>query len=398
MNNTNRVSRTPRSITAKCLNRILGDGRLAFLVILFTLCPMLPAQNGSGEGFDYDGRAIVGILPLTGEEDAADIFYEAVTAAVDRLQKYSSRDITLDTLQVLGLEIPTDMPPVKEVVPGVRYALTGGVYPGNNANEYYLQLWLWNMVNSTMIYTDDLVYQDIEEGLPAVPGLVEWLFSHIIEKSESEPDGWKETWLSVGVRAGGSQRWYTTPKETSPGAQALNFEGGLFVAVRMLSLLSFQAEMLFTWDNVVYRGVTDIGPEEVYDPVLANEKHTAYSIMLPLLLKLNLATNRVRFSPFAGVYAFIPLGETEYRMNPTGQEGDYSWSVSVPMGFAVGLETAIKAGPGLIIGDIRYSGDFGDTTIHDSSVQRLREDTVYRRGGLSFSLGYAFGFINVKKR
>jgi hypothetical protein len=287
------------------------------------------------------------------------------------------------------------MPPVRELAPGVRFALTGGVYPGNFAGEYYLQLWLWDMSTSSMIYTDDLVYDDINEGLQSVPGLVEWLFSHIsIVPVESEPPaekGWEEKLITAGVRSGVSQRWYTESEKIAPGAHALNFEGGLFVSVFLNSLLSFQAEMDFTFDNLVYRGIDDTGGAGEYTPVYANEKFTAYSLMFPLLAKVNFRPGNFRLAPFAGIYAFLPLGKAPYRKNP-GEEDSFSWSAAAPLGYTVGLEAATKFGPGLIIGDIRYAGDFGTITIHND------EDIAYRRGGVSFTLGYAFGFIDIRKR
>jgi hypothetical protein len=379
-------------------------GRFVFFGIsLAVLFPRaLYAQNASGtEGYDFNGKAIVAILPFIGEEEAAANFDRAVAEAVIDLQKYSSRSVSAVTVEAAGVRIPTDMPPIRELTPGARYALTGGVYPGNYENQYYLQLWLWDMANSTMIYTDDLVYQDIDEGLESVPGLVEWLFSHIIEVvREAEPEveeAWKDKLISAGIRSGISQHWYMSPEETAPGAHALNFEGGLFLSVRLNSLFSIQGEVNFTFDNLVYRGVTNAGGEQVYTPVLENEKYTYYSLTFPLLFKANFKSGIFRLAPFGGIYAFLPLGEVSYRRNPAGTEDTFSLSVPVPLGYTAGFEAAMKLGPGALIADIRYAGDFDTTTIHDG-VEAVKKDTNYKRGMLSFTLGYAFGFIDIKKR
>jgi hypothetical protein len=111
--------------------------------------------------------------------------------------------------------------------------------------------------------------------------------------------------------------------------------------------------------------------------------------MFPLLFKLNFRPGNFRLAPFGGLFAFVPLGEASYRKNPAGKTDSFSWSAEVPLGFTVGLETAMKLGPGMILADIRYSGDFSMVSIHDT-------DKSYKRGMLSFTLGYAFGFINVK--
>jgi hypothetical protein len=364
------------------------------LVVLFPR-PLSAQSNSNASGYDYDGRAIVTILPFIGEEEAAAVFDQAVAGAVVNLKKYSSRQVTPETVSEAGVRIPTDMPPIRELALGARYALTGGVYPGSFDGEYYLQLWLWDMSGSTMIYTDDLVYQDIAEALETLPGLVEWLFSHIIEitkESESVPEEvWEDKLITVGFRSGVSQRWYTEPAETAAGAYALNFEGGLFVSVLLNSLLSLQAEVNFTMDDLVYRGITNIGQGGAYIPVTANEKYSSYSLMFPLLFKVNFKPGQFRLAPFAGIYAFLPLGETSYRMNPGGETDSFSWSADLPLGFTVGFDTAIKFGPGMILADVRYANDFGTITIHDDV------DTSYKRTMFSVTLGYAFGFIDFKK-
>jgi hypothetical protein len=388
--------------------RNTGTFRVAFfglaLAVLFT--PGLSAQTapagGSGgaeSGFDYDGKAIVSILPFIGEEEDAGVFNAAVSDAARGLQKYSPRNINAQAARALGVGIPTDMPPIREMVPGARYALTGGVYPGNYEAERYLQLWLWDMRSSTMIYTDDLVYEDRAKGLESLPGLVEWLFSHITEvaaEPEPEPEAeptWRDTRLNVGLRSGVSQRWLTAPDENGPGAHALVYEGGIFASVFLTPLFSIQIEANFSFDNLVYRGITDTaaGTTAPYAPVYARERHTAYSLAIPLVFKANLRTPMVRFAPFAGIYAFIPLGKAAYEMRPTGETGSYAWSAPLPLGYTAGLETAIRCGPGLLLADIRYSGDFDAITIQDNA------ETSYKRGALSITLGYALGFIAMNK-
>jgi hypothetical protein len=374
------------------MNKIIGI--IAFFSLsLLVLLPLQAQISLPAEGYDYDGRAIVSILPFVGEEESSATFNQATVDAVMDLQKYSPRSVTSATISAAGVRIPTDMPPIKELVPGARYALTGGVYPGNYEHEYYIQLWLWDMNSSTMIYTDDLVFENIAGGLDTLPGLVEWLFSHIIEvtlEGDLAPKkGWEDTLINVGLRSGFSQRWYTAPNETASGAYALNFEGGLFASVFLNSFLSLQVELNVTWDSLVYRGISNIGNKE-YIPVLANEKYTSYSMTFPFFLKLNFKPGNFRIAPLAGLYVFTPLGKTSYRRTPTGEEETFSLSVDFPMGLIVGLEGAVKFGPGMLIADIRYLGDFGTITIHDADA------IAYNRRMFSFTLGYAFGFINLK--
>jgi hypothetical protein len=379
-----------------------------FCLLVTVLFPLnIYAQNVPGrEGYDYDGKAIVALIPFIGEEEAAARFNESTARAVAALQKYSPREVSRETVDAEGVRIPTDMPPVRELTPGARFALTGGVYAGDNEDQYYLQLWLWDMNSSTMIYTDDLVYSDIDEGLENLPGLVEWLFSHIIERTvESEPEGkkeWDDKMINTGIRSGVSGHSYKAPEETAPGAYSLMYEGGVFIAVRLNSLISLQAEANFIWDDLVYRGIDDANRGAVpYEPVSANERRRSFSLLFPVLFKLNFRPGSFRLAPYGGIFVYAPLGKSSYRDYPGGEEDSFSWSAAAPLGFSAGFEVARKLGPGMIITDIRYSGDFTNITVHDGnltpSTQKSGRDTSYKRSMLSVTIGYAFGFIDIKK-
>jgi hypothetical protein len=382
-----------------------NPGRAAgyLVLVLALLVPLnLSAQSvPSREGYDSDGKAIVALLPFVGEEESAAPFNAAVTRAVAALGKYTPRQVSRATVEAAGLRIPTDMPPVRELVPGVSYALTGGVYPGNDESQYYLQLWLWDVHSSTMIYTDDLVYQEIDSAMESLPGLVEWLFSHIVERVEEvkveEENGWDNSIINAGIRSGVSQHWYTAPNESIPGAYSLTYEGGVFVAVRLTSLISLQAEADFVWDDLVYRMVINTSKDITYNPVLANERRYSFSLLFPVLFKLNFRPGNVRIAPYGGLFAFMPLGDTQYSRYPGGGEESFPWSPEVPLGFSAGLEVARKLGPGILSADIRYLEDFSNITIQDKITNAGETETVYKRNMLSFTIGYSFGFIDIKK-
>jgi hypothetical protein len=373
---------------------------LAAALVTLSFPSALAAQTLTAEttwGLDYEGKAIVAALPLAGEEpEMIRRFDQGIMEAVAALGKYSPREAPLPA----GAEIPTDMPPVQSLVNGARYAITGGVYPGNNAGEYYLQLWLWDMAGSTMIYTDDLVYDDIDGAMESVPGLVEWLFSHIRELTIETPQEAvpRDPLIMVGVRAGLSPRWYVSPDEISPGASAVNLEGGVSGALRLNSLFSLQLELLLTGDTLAYRGQGSTGD------FLENETYSFLSLMIPLICKVNFKTGPVRLSPLAGFYVTAPLGQTAYRYHYDTGDGDtsYSWSFSVPLGITVGIEGAVQYGPGKIFAGMRYAGDFGNVTVNDKSASNRHNDahnskTSFRRSTFSLYLGYEFGFLEGKK-
>jgi hypothetical protein len=374
---------------------------LCALAALFLFPALARAQTGpagSAWGLDYQNRAIVAVLPLAGEEtETALQFYRGIMEAVAALEKYNPQETSLSAFP--GPEIPTDMPPNRDLVVGARYALTGGVYPGNRSGDYYLQLWLWDMRGSTMIYTDDLVYVDVDTAMESVPGLVEWLFSHIREVPLEKPEPvsgavLEDPLFTVGLKAGFSPRWFIEPGEISFGARAFAVDGGVFGSFRLTRLFSLQAEILFTEDTLVERGLRSGSGTE---GVLLNDKFKTLSLMFPLLFKVNFRLGSFRLSPLAGLYLMAPLGKAQYRRNTEDKGHSFSWSYSIPLGFTLGFEAAVQSGPGFLMAGLRYAGDigaadidFGNVVIHyDDKTSREKE---YRRRMVSLYVGYAFGF------
>jgi hypothetical protein len=341
-------------------------------------------------GFNAQGKAIVAVLPFIGEDEMARRFHREVIIAVPALDKYDSFDVPAYIFSGAGLELPTDMPPSQDLIPAARYSLTGGVYAGGRPGEYYLQLWLWDMAGSTMIYTDDLVYDDIDGAMESLPGLVEWLFSHIREIIVETPElSLPSDWLyTVSVKAGLSPRWYVRPGERAPGAQSLGLEGGLSGALRLTSLLSLQLELLFTQDNLVYRGLDS-------DDVYYSEKLTTAFLSLPLSLRLNVKAGRFRLSPVAGLYIALPLGQSRYS-DSFDATARYTHS-GVLAGINTGLEAALNYGPGLLVAGLRYAGDFNPLVINFNNPKNIESDTSYRRDLFSFYVGYEFGFVDLNK-
>ena len=373
---------TQRFLTQRVLRRNLAAVGLLFLPALGF------AQTAAAESAAEAEKIVTAVFPVAGQEtDMIEPIFQGILEGVASLEKYRPETVDAETIYREEENIPTDMPPHPKISGNARYALTGGLYSGIQIGEFYLQLWLWDMSNSTMIYTDDLVFEDIHDALESIPSLVEWLFSHIHEESVEAPEEEPvdDPVLMIGLRAGLSPRWYTSSGERSPGAWALRLEGGIFGAFRLNSWSALELDLLFTGDTQVYRGLN--GQDE-FDIV----KLSSVSLMIPLVFKLKFQAGPVRISPLAGIYGILPLGKTRYETNMGGSPQNAGYAISIPLGINAGLQAAVRAGPGRIFADLRYAGDFGEVRI-DVDDQGKNYDN-YKRNMISISLGYEFGFFD----
>jgi hypothetical protein len=118
------------------------------------------------------GPVQAALFPFEGEDRVVNSWYEgAVSAVIEGLGHIPVRIRSTGT----GY-FPPDEPPPRYMT-DERYTLTGAVYP--EEGEYHLQLWLWDMEEPTLIYTDEMVSEEVADSSEFVELLVDWLFSHL---------------------------------------------------------------------------------------------------------------------------------------------------------------------------------------------------------------------------
>jgi hypothetical protein len=403
------------------------------MILLMLFAPLAAAAQIPPE-FAETAPPTVGILPFAGDELDMNIqLYDAVIEELERVGKYQPVYLTYPEGQEPEF---MDIPPSISIPSDMQYTVTGELFWDDESFEYHFQMWLWDMGRPILIYTDELVYEEFFETADTLPGMIEWIFSHIVveelaaeepaamaeaeesgdeeaEEAEEElyeeieipdSDAWKYKRLYLGLRGGLSSRFYKTPwvdPYVANDTQRFTFEAGMQIAVSLADFFDIQAELLFTRDTVPFRGF-----DHQYDPVTDgtnlvefSETFESLSLMIPLLLKFSFKPGPFLVAPFGGAYFTLPLGKMNgsggapaFDTIPASKRGAYDASLNLPVGFTVGFSFGVKLGPGLLFTDIRYSQDIGATNIDASNGVRS-----YNRNMASFTLGYLIGFIDRKR-
>jgi hypothetical protein len=349
--------------------------------------------------------------------------------------------------QNLPVEIPPedlapDEPPPVSLLDGQQYVVTGASFP--DEGEHHLQVWLWDVEEPTLIYTDELVCEEIPDAAEFMPLLIEWIFSHVPppeteEEEDDEADSSPVTialpplppeetapapkgeraqgpvfededkWFYLGFRLGESNRLYTANTSSTfksgPGPSAADwslskesrlaftFEGGIQASTQLLPFLALQLEAIFTMDSASFT-VPKSGNDDIWT-------YSSMSLMLPILAKITFRPIPFLIAPFGGAYYNLPLSDLE--IVPPGTASEKVRYITEPaIGIIVGLNLGMKTSyinkglPGLIFLDIRYAQDLGDikyTDPYNSSVN-VSSMPYFRRHMVSFTLGYEFGLVN----
>jgi len=372
-----------------------------FFAVMFLFLPLIVfAQSNRAQS--------VALVPFWGpDEQFIQEFGEELFKGVNEMQGYRSVVIDMTNL-------PDDVPeggfppyicPSPSLIKTNPIALTGELTADPDDEEFWhLRLYLWEMAETRLVFSDEVTAYDREELAAGLPGMLEWLFSWLKRggrgaggdgsgdgdltnqyggKSVFITTAMPIQWMYVGARFGGALRMQERPKEypVAPDysgnyydtiSAALSFSIAFFPeSVPFFSRFGLQVEGVFNSDMNVRSPVTPEIPAMTISPtVLLNcQAYRRGNILLSI---------------FAGAYTSFPLNDNIKT---------FTVDQKFPVGLTGGVNFAAKFDPipGLFFIDLRYSGDLIKfyTTV-------VENQTEYRRSAVTISIGYAFGIITKK--
>ena len=368
--------------------------------MLFLLLPLAVfAQSGRTQS--------VALVPFWGEnERTIKEFGQELFKAVGDMQGF--RPVAIDMTN-----LPDDVPeggfppyicPSPSLIKTNPLALTGELTPdAEDSGFWHLRLYLWEMTDTRLVFSDELTAYDREECAAGLPGMLEWLFSWLKRgggsgEGEAGEGGdqfgqGKQVfittsmplhWMYVGGRFGWSPRIQTNGDPDFNGFFPDSFLGAVSFSIAFFpesvpffSRFAFQAEGIFDFRIPGYEYKNDIVPI------------AELSIVPAALLKFQAYRHgNMLLSLFGGAYARFELddkiGIGKQRLKYEGPGGD------LQLGITGGGSFGSKWGPGIFFIDLRYSGDFYRSCVIEARYKG------YERSDVTISIGYEFGLVTKK--
>ena len=381
--------------------------------ILFLFLPLIVfAQSGRTQS--------VALIPFWGDDEQfIQEFGEVLYDAVGNLQGYRPVLIDMNNL-------PDDVPeggfppyicPSPSLTKTNPIALTGEMTRDPDDDELWsLRLYLWEMEETRLVFSDKLDAYDREEAEANMPSLVDWLFQWLKKGGSGEGENIDLSdlygqgkhvfittamplhWIYIGGRAGWTPRMQRSPdvldKEgwedpdkiyeyngNDSFSAALSVTLALFPeSVPLFSRLNLQLEGIYNYDH-------DIGNNINYK----RKPITVMTVTPTLLLKTQLIRHGdMLLSSFLGGYTTFFLNDY------IGFTPLKSFPVPFPLGGTAGLSFGAKLGtaPGLFFIDARFSMDFYHTVVKkDEGYYGWVIDEGYNRWAVTLSIGYEYGLI-----
>jgi len=350
-------------------------------LFLYTLLILLPLSLFAQAG----GKITVAIFPFWGDDqETVRQFGEELQIAMDQMANYRPSPVNMNPAL-----LPPDVPeggfppfvcPSPSQTRDMPYALTGEIAEDPDTGGWSLRLYLWQMSDTRLIFSDRLTAYDKETCRMILPGLLDWIFSwlqepqtpitvstggdsRVVYYAPAVPD----KWLHLGLKFGYPVRLHGNPvldgaAKFGNNGYYKNLEIGASLFLQAFSFLGFQLE-----------GILDMNTVET-DPF------KALTFSLPLMLRFIFKNDTAVYSILAGAYAGF-LGNTK---------NDFYFNPNLPLGLTAGIQYGNKAGPGNLFFDVRWAMDLTDT------IEKATDDRGFRRHSLSFCFGYEFGFIKKK--
>jgi hypothetical protein len=362
--------------------------RLQFrgLALLLVLLPVI------GFAQEEEPLPAIAVLPITGTNlEDAEPLYESLIQEVNAYGKYRAvRTSTTDAT--------------------AEFTLTSTLI--EEIDDILLQLTLWRTKTNEVLVSQEMVYGNLDDALGLMPLLVQTLLDNIPVIVPPEEDFWRDRWLHLALRGGAAPRLYYS--EDSPGntpiSIGLTFETALSVGVPVWKYLTIQAEAVFTMDSVsakdyllVQRNPGDPGYAE-FGPIgwsSQNIRFTTFNLSFPLILKTHILHGTLMVSPFIGaaLTATVNPVTNNYKKESDGEvlvEEKLNYSMEIPVGLIAGVYLGMKLGPGALFMDLRFNTDIGRITV-EPPTDPQDVGMSFRRFGITFSLGYEFGFLPKEK-
>ena len=240
-----------------------------------------------------------------------------------------------------------------------EFSLAGAIalHPLND-QEYVLHLALLDNKTNKSKADGELVYEDPEDIKAMFPSLVYTLLFTIPQ--EVGKDNWRNRWLFAGAKVSWTPRIY---ESESVVTHLASIGGGIFTEYHFLNFLSVETGFEIASDMI---------------KVVAKDKKSYSNVLLeiPVLIKFVLKPgDYFVLEPYAGVHFNLPFDKT---------------TVPPAISWLVGFQYGVKAGPGVVFIDPRFSMDIGETGMEaDSSVKGLK----FQRYILHLGIGYKLGFF-----
>lgn len=201
--------------------------------------------------------------------------------------------------------------------------------------------------------------------------------------------------LSVGPKVGVNFAYTTidiSDHENGSKSPMVGVNGGVALNAALNKMLSFQAEILYSQQGVVYEYDHTIGTETV----AAKSTFVMNYLRIPVLVKLSFGPEETQFYVNGGPYMGYWLDGTKTEESGgSTDESEYEFdddNVSynrLDVGLSFGAGVSMEAGPGSFIIDLRYGLGFMDINDNENEPD---DYTPTQHRVPSLTVGYLFKF------
>jgi len=230
-----------------------------------------------------------------------------------------------------------------------------------DVKQYVFRLTLLNSKTNESSADGELVYENLDNINDQFMLLLYSVLNTI--PASAGKNNWRNKRLFVGGAASWTPRIYTSE---GTAMHLASFGGGVFAEYHFLDFAAVEAGLELASDLI------RIYPDD--------EEHYKNTLMeIPLLLKFVLKPGDFSvFEPYAGIHLNIPFSKT---------------TEPPLLAWMVGFQYGVKAGPGILFINPRFSMDVGKSRMETDPATTGLSELFFQRDIIHLSIGYKVGFL-----
>jgi hypothetical protein len=357
--------------------------------------------------------AVVAVMPVKADADLrAGEFQNLIARSVNNIEGYTARTLTLEEYPEYADAFPNTAP-AAAYTKDSSFVLTSEYYMGMD-NRQHFQAWLWNSADGSPIFTDEMVFDAMEEGADYLPSLISWVISLVPEETKApftEEEARKiayEILAEAGTLTKEEAREIAYDVLAGAGTEKnsyfhlyLGLQGGASLDTYTIrpsggleekSERGFDAEAAFTLELRPWRYL-GLYAEAILLLETLPGRVTSLSLLVPLLLKFPFEVGNIGLQFALGPYFILPLSLPQVNdlvKEVTGQDA-LSYGMDSPFGLCFGIDVGHRFGRGELLCGLRYNYDLSPVVA--AADGGPYDGLEFDRQRISFTFGFRIGLF-----
>jgi len=355
----------------------------------------------------------VALLPFSGDDaNVAEQFREELYNALLGMDGFYP--VWIEQAAVPPGSPPSFVIPPRDLTAGSPLAMTGDVFNNPLSGQWHMRIWLWQMVDARLLFSEEVAAFDRETIGMILPFVLEWVFSWVpldIPEQPAPPTIVEQPFVPPAIAEQPPAITADPPAVATPRAPRVlrdrspleGMHAGLYAGwnphifspfIETDRIANVSVGLHYNWHPLhgfpFFNWTVSMGPQ-IEAVLMQDWGHDVLSLTFPVLATFKFQGGTSWSTTLlGGAYLFLPLGSGfgSSASDPGIDFGDGGFGPFAGLGLTAGFRVGNTIGIDRVFFDVRWSGDL---------FQSQLDGNEFRRNMLTISAGLEFAFARSRR-